>query len=34
VYWQFVWFLINCIVVAFIMIVKEAGLEVYFVFGF
>jgi hypothetical protein len=28
------WFLINCIVEAFIMIVKEAGLKVYFIFGF
>jgi hypothetical protein len=31
VYWKFMWFLINCTMGAFIMIVKKAGLEVYFV---
>ena len=31
--WKFMWFLLNCTVEAFIMIDKEAGLEVYFVFG-
>jgi hypothetical protein len=30
---EFIWFLINCAVEAFIMRVKESGLDVYFVFG-
>jgi len=33
VYWKFIWFLINCTVEAFVIMVKDTGLEVYFVFG-